>query len=261
MTTACGRVRKQLGAFLDGELSGADRLFVSQHLTECRRCAEEHQEIRDLGEMLRATAPARPGWENLTGLASGVITRLRAEEAQSWRAMFARAVEDWHWTLVGAGSISASFVSVLFVSAICWFAPTASRDDSLAAMLNNLGTPSGRLVMMARPIGRDQVPRLMQFDNGDDASGGGGGPMTLPDGFSGPSEGDLVLALSAAVVSADGRMSDLRSMSRPNRQRTELLLDELEGLRSIPQTSWSGGRVSVLKLGFLTNTSVSGKPL
>jgi hypothetical protein len=68
--------------------------------------------------------------------------------------------------------------------------------------------------MMAVRIGRDQVPMLMQFDNGDDASGGGGGPMTLPDGFSGPSEGDLVLALSAAVVSADGRMSDLRLMSR-----------------------------------------------
>ena len=59
MTTGCGRVRKQLGAFLDGELSGADRLFVSQHLTECPRCAEEQQEIRDLGEMLRATAPSR----------------------------------------------------------------------------------------------------------------------------------------------------------------------------------------------------------
>jgi anti-sigma factor RsiW len=59
MTTTCGRVRKRLGAFLDGELSGAERVFVSEHLTECPRCAEEHHEIRDLGEMLRATAPAR----------------------------------------------------------------------------------------------------------------------------------------------------------------------------------------------------------
>jgi hypothetical protein len=260
MTSACRRVRRCLGAFADGELPGVERLRVSQHLADCTPCAEEHKAIRDLGEMLRANALAAPAWVDLNGLAGGVISRVRAEDAQSWRAMLARAVEDWHWAIVGGGSIAAAFISVLFVSVVCWFGPTPTREDSLAAMLNNLVTPSGTLLMIATPVGRDQIPMLMQFDNGMETAETAP-PSALPDGFSGPSEGDLVLALSAAVVTPDGRMSDLRLMSRPDRQRTELLLDKLEKLRAVPQTSWAGGRVSIQKLGFVTNTSVSGKAL
>jgi len=231
MTIACGRVRKHLGAFVDGELGGAERLRVAHHLAACASCADEHQSIRDVGEMLRATAPSAPAWVDLTGLASGVITRMGAEDAQSWRAMFGRAIEDWHWTLVGAGSITAAFASILFVSVVCWFSPAASRDDSLAALLNNLGTPAGTLVMMATPVGRDQVPRLMQFDNGAEGPDTGA-RATLPAGFSGPSESDLVLALSQAVVSPDGRMSDLRSMSQG---RAEFTM-QFERYEEVPQS-------------------------
>jgi hypothetical protein len=261
MKTACRRVRKHLEAFLDGELAGAERQIVAQHLDACQPCAGEYREIQSVGELLRAGAGAASGWDALTGLSSGVITRVRAEEAQSWGAIFSRAVEDWHWTLVGAGSIAAAFASILFVSVACWFNPTSSTDDSLAALLANLETPAGTLVVVAKPIGRDQVPMLMQFDSGVEGGGVEAPTMLLSNGFSGPNENDLVLALSDAVVSADGRMSDLRSMSQPDRRRTELLLDKLEQLRAVPQNSWSGGRVSVLKLGLLTNTNVSGKPL
>jgi hypothetical protein len=260
MKTACRRVRKHLEAFLDGELGGAERQLVAQHLEDCRQCASEYNEIRSVGDQLRAGTVDSSGWEALNGLSSGVITRVRAEEAQSWRATFSRAVEDWHWPLVGAGALVASFASILFVSAACWLGPTSSTDDSLAALIANLNTPAGTLVMMAKPVGRDQMPMLMQFDSGIEGGGVEVPTMPLPDGFY-SNENDLVLALSDAVVSADGRMSDLRSMSQPNRRRTELLLDELEQMRSVSQNSWSGGRVSVLKLGFLTNTSVSGKPL
>src|SRR5262249_26474961 len=156
-------------------------------------CAGEYSEIRSVGETLRAGTVTTSGWDALNGLSSGVITRVRAEEAQSWRAIFGRAVEDWHWTLVGAGSIAAAFASILFVSATCWFGPSSSADDSLAALLANLNTPAGTLVMMAKPIGRDQVPMLMQFDSGVEGGGAEAPMMLLPAGFSGPNENDLVL--------------------------------------------------------------------
>src|SRR5205823_5721074 len=98
----------------------------------------------------------------------------------------------------------------------------------LAALLTNLGTPAGTLVMIATPVvGRDQHPVIMQYDSGEPHEGGAALAM-LPEGFSGPSGDALVLALSEAVVQADGRMRDLRSMSLLDRQRTETLLDQYE---------------------------------
>ena len=263
MTSACAHVRRDLGAFVDGELTGAKRLGVSQHLSTCGECADAHRTMQILGEVLRGSVRFGAPRVDLTGLADGVISRVRAEQAQSWRAMFDRAVEDWHWALVGAGSVAAACVSLLFVSVICWLGPKAEAEDSLAAMLNNLGTPAGTLLIMATPVGSDQNPMLMQFDSGE-AGAPAGEAAVVPAGFAGPSRDDLVIALSEAMVNSDGRMRDLGSMSRLDRRRAEGFLHELEleRRRSVPlAASWSGRRVSIQKLGLVTNTSVTGKAL
>jgi anti-sigma factor RsiW len=260
MTTSCSSIGEYLGAYVDGELGAAERMAVSQHLLACPSCADELQDMRQVGDALRVGAATLPTHDvRLQGLASGIISRTRAEDAQSWRAMLGRASEDWHWAFVGAGSLVAAVASILLVSAICGLGPMPDREDSLAAMLTNLQTPAGTLLIMVAPAGPDQAPMLLQFDNGE--AGGRAEPAVVPAGFSSPSGSDLALALSQAVVGPDGRMSDLRSMSQPLRQHTETLLDDIQRLSVAPPASWSGRPVSILKLGFVTNTSVSGKAL
>lgn len=259
MSASCARVHKHLGAYLDGELKPADRLFVSRHLVNCEACRDALQALRNLGDLLRAHLPAAVEAADLSGLAAGVVSRARAEESQSWRSLLHRGVEDWHWALIGAGSFGAAVVSVFIVAAICVFGPRAEREDSLAALLNNLQAPSGRLLMIATPIGRDQVPMLMEFVSGMPA--GDEVLPALPEGFSGPSGSDLALALAQAVVRPDGRLSDFRSMSQSDRTQTEALLLEIRRLRAVPLASWSGRRVSIQKLGFFTKTQVTGKAL
>jgi anti-sigma factor RsiW len=260
MTASCSSVREHLGAYVDGELRPGDRSLVAAHLADCGDCQSALQSIRDLGDLLRARSAAAPEPGDLAGLAAGVISRARAEESQSWRSLLQRGMEDWHWALIGAGSLAAAVVSVLIAAAICAFGPRPARDDSLAALLNNLQTPAGTLLMIATPVGRDQVPMLMQFDNGEPAVAYSA-PAVLPAGFAGPSGNDLAVALAQAVVGKDGRMSDLRTMSQRDRMQTEALLQEIQRLRAVPMASWSGRRVNIQKLGFFTNTQVTGKAL
>jgi hypothetical protein len=260
MTTACSGIRDFLGAYVDGELGFADRMIVSQHLAACPACADEHQGMRYVGDALREGIATLPDYSvRLHGLASGIISRTRAEDAQSWRAVLGRASEDWHWAFVGAGSLVAAVVSILLVSAICGLGPRPDREDSLAAMLTNLQRPVGTLWIFAAPAGPGQAPMLLQFDNGE--VGGNSEPAAVPAGFSSPSGNDLALALSQAVVGPDGRLSELRSMSEPRRQQAEALLDDIQKLRVTRPVSWSGRPVGILKLGFVTNTNVSAKAL
>lgn len=260
MSTFCESVREQLGAYVDGELDPADRAIVSSHLDMCARCSDAVEAIREIGDRLRQHEPVLPEPRPLASLAASTIGRVRAEESQSWRMLLRRGVEDWHWALVGGGAFSAAVVSVLVAAAICAFGPRPEREDSLAALLNNLQATNGTLFMIATPIGPDQVPILMQVDNGE-ASVIDGVSATLPIGFSVPSGDDLALALSDAVVGKDGRMSDPRLMSQSARQQTDALWLEIQRLRTQPAASWSGRQVKVQKLGFVTNTSVSAKAL
>ena len=113
MTPACAPIRQRLDAYFDGELNGAERLRVARHVAGCEACARELNEIRALGDLLRSRAAAVPPPPQFAGLAAGVVSRTRAEASQSWMAMWHRAVEDWQWALVGAGSLCAAVVSVL----------------------------------------------------------------------------------------------------------------------------------------------------
>jgi anti-sigma factor RsiW len=150
----------ELGAFVDGELSGADRMRVHQHLAECSNCAAEAEALGELGEVLRTgagTSDPEPG--AFDGLAGGVISRVRAERAQSWHGFLDRCMDDWHYAIVGAGAVTAAFISIAFVSAKR-SSPAPERDDSLAALIANLNSPAGTLFVEATPVQR-QGP---QFD-------------------------------------------------------------------------------------------------
>src|SRR5262249_22269688 len=94
---SCNRVRRLIGAFVDGELPGSEMLPVSQHLEACVECATAADGLRALGDELRlASDGGAASADDLGGLAGGVISRVRAERSQSWRAAMSRAVQDWH---------------------------------------------------------------------------------------------------------------------------------------------------------------------
>jgi hypothetical protein len=145
MTTRyCALVQEQLDAFVDGELSGADRRDVLQHLKVCASCSRAVDESTAVGQLLRSTATAAPiPLADLSGLASGVISRTRAEAEESWQGWFRRATEDRHWFMVVGGAMAATFVTALFTSALLAFGPEPERGDSVAGFYADVTLASG----------------------------------------------------------------------------------------------------------------------
>ena len=158
-TVACKAVHSQFNEFVDGELAGAEMLRVSQHLETCVTCADAVAGLRGLGAVLREAASVEAAVPPMLGLAGGVVSRIAAEESQSWRGIFRRGVDDWHWVIVGGGSVAATFISVVFAAALLLFGPVPVREDSLSALISNLGAPAGRLLIEATPGTRRQGSR------------------------------------------------------------------------------------------------------
>ncbi len=251
---------QRLGAFVDGELSGADRMRVFHHLSVCKSCAAEAEFIGGLGDVLRqaVTSDARVPAE-LDGLSGGVISRVRAERAQSWRGFYERMVDGWHYAIVGSGALAAAFVSIVFVSLMLEFGPTPERDDSLAALISNLNSPAGTLFVEATPLGgKDRSSMLMLVNNDlavpDESMSAGAVPVVLRYA----TEQEFVGALSDAMTH-DGRLLELRSMTAQQRRYTEGLLDAIVRMRSGQTAFSSAGSLNVHSLWLVTNTGVTAK--
>jgi anti-sigma factor RsiW len=221
-----------LGALIDGELSGAERLRVSEHLATCAACAGQVEDVRSLGDLLRAAAESTPV-QDLGGLAGGVISRIRAERAQSWRALLERAVDGWHWFLVGGGSCSAAAMSILFVSALLQFGPAPERDDSLSALLQNRNWH-----VVEAPVGQMYV-----------------WAESVPMGKSHPADLALIGAFSDALGS-QGKPIDLRGMPTEERLYAETLAERIREERSSTTTP---SNLAVYKIQLITSTAVSSK--
>jgi len=253
----CDLIRDDLDAFADGELRGDDLRRVSQHIDSCRYCTDEVHARRSVGESvrgaLRLNTAAVPA-----GLASGVVARVRAESSLSWRAMLNRAVEDWHWAIVGGGAVSATFVSALFCSALLVFGTTAPQTDSLSALGTRLrespgvmyaevsregpGTPEMMLVQLATSAEpSDPYPSVFSRDRND--------------------EERLMVSALAETLLRSGGMVDWMSMSADARKKTEWLLDNIVRLRSVEPAVGPYGALRVYRLHLITNTEVTAKGL
>jgi hypothetical protein len=223
-------VHPDLEAFVDGELRGARVLEVLDHLDRCAACSNDVADLRALGETIRRGLPAEPPAVEFDGLASTVISRTRAEAAESWPGVFRRAQEDLHWVMVGAGAVAATFVSTLLLSAILAFGPKPDREDSLSALITNVRLPAGTLFLWATPVG-DQEPMLVQVDEGG---------VTVPRALveyamwssdASRTEAALVDALQDAVTDGDHTVA-LDQMDPKRRRQAEALLVEISRLRA-----------------------------
>jgi len=255
----CVSVRASLGAYIDGELNGTERLRVSRHLEGCTACAAEVDALQQVGDVLRqsGTVDVPPQFEGLT---EGVISRVRAESAQSWRALVSRSVVDgWHWALVGCGSLAATFLTTSFVGAVLTLGPAPSREDSLSALITNLGTPAGLLFVYATPAELGAEPLLMQVDNGEPDASAPMAALASPLTSRQAAEREAVGAL-ADVLTRQGRWITLESMHPADRRYAEQLLAQINQMR-MTDPMLVAVRVNVHELRLVTSTSVSAKGL
>jgi hypothetical protein len=137
MPRGCWQLRRQLSAFHDGELPVGDQIAVQAHLRECPACAAEAREVDALGSCLRTGALSvgvEPGvWE---GLPSIVVSRMKAEDAESISGRTGRVFEDLHFVWAALGATGATVACLVLISAIFYFgisSPAGSnRNPSLA---------------------------------------------------------------------------------------------------------------------------------
>lgn len=231
----CPDVRAVIAAYVDGELGGAERLRVSRHLGGCAECAREESSLRDLGEMLRGAAALRPvPLDELEGLASGVVSRIGAEDRQSWRATWERASEDWHWVVVGSGAFSAAFISVMFIFAFLYLPATEARQ-----MNERVGT----LYVMAVPEDGLGEPQILEFESELD-SPKRDHRYAVPASFGWKAEQLLVAALDSSLMRHGGTVS-FRDLSAAEREEVEGILNEIGRLRSQAPARRPGGVTTV----------------
>ncbi len=206
----CGAVQPHLEAFADGELRGDALRRVSQHLDSCGICVAVVDDVRGVGDALRAAHASDEDLADLAGLADGVVSRVRAEDRESWRGKFERATDDLHWVLVGAGSIAAAFFTAMSVS-IVMQSSVEQRADSLAAILNTM-TVSPPL------LGRATV---------------------VPASIVGPGGSDDVEFVNLTEVNRAGHVMSLQPLSLDSElsaSDAQLLVNQLRRLRFTQQT-------------------------
>lgn len=253
----CGVVGiEELGAFVDNELAGHDRVRVAAHVRACASCSEILEAAVSLGHVLRSVGPDEQQLEcQVDGLAPRVLGRIRAEEGASVKHWFVEVFDGLRWALVGAGALGGTALTTGLVCSVLMFGPAPAREDSLSALLGNLGRPPGYLFVLVSSVGRDEFTALLQVENGQPtasrsvtALAGGATPASRR-----PSEAQLVDEL-ASTVTRHGRVRSLGSMDRATRRRAEALFDELTSLRGGARVAIDR-RVSVHGLRLVTSVT------
>ncbi len=224
MPRACRRMRRQLSAFHDGELPVSEQIALQAHLRECPDCAAEVREMDDLADGLRAGALATEvSPDEWQGLPSMVVSRMKAEQAQSISGMTGRFFEDMHlvWAVLGATGATVACVALIFT--IFYFGITSPAGSNMNPMVMNarMDLPSA--------ASNEAFPAAALLD-----------------------QEDLALALDA-VVTREGRIAKLEviqpgggqnALSPEERHAVLALLDAISKARFEP-ARYAGSRVPV----------------
>ena len=147
----CAAVRRRLPTFHDDELPIADTIAVETHVKDCARCAQELSGLRDIRDALRLAAAPGPA-DDWTGLQPGVMSRMKAEEQESWTARAGRLLDDLHLVWIGLAATTATFLCGALVLGMLHYA-SPERDDSLAAVIAVVAAPYGTELNPIRSFG------------------------------------------------------------------------------------------------------------
>jgi hypothetical protein len=224
MARAGRHVRRQLSAFHDGELPLGEQIAVQAHLRECPACAAEAREMDDLGCCLRAGALSvgvtPDAWE---GLPSIVVSRMKAEDAESITGRTGRIFEDLHFVWAALGATGATVACLGLIFTIFYYAITSPAGSNRNPVVANAGMD----LPSAAPTDAFPAAALV-------------------------SEDDLALALDA-VVTREGRIArleviqpggDVKGPTKEERQAVINLLDAISKARFQP-ARYAGSPVPV----------------
>jgi hypothetical protein len=241
----CAAVRRRLAAYHDRELPVPELIAIEAHVKDCPPCAREQRDLQSVGEALRLAAAPGPA-DDWTGLAPGVISRMRAEANETWSARAGRLFEDLHLVWIGLASTAATFLCGAVVLGMLHFA-SPERQDSLVNVIAVMAAPPGSDLNPMRLEPGMQLPSLP-------LTGGLVGD-TLE---SRTSQQDMVLALSAGVT-REGRVSGLSVLSNDHERQnvTELLKAISEG--RLEPAQLAGAPVAVNLVWLVAHTTVRGK--
>jgi hypothetical protein len=212
----------------------AELIAIEAHLKDCPPCARDLREIQSIGNAIRTVSAPGPA-DDWTGLAPGVISRMRAEAHESWPSRMRRAFDDMHLLWIGLASTAATFLCAAAVATMLHYA-SPERKDSLAAVI----------MVKAAPIGSDlSAPR---FDEVVSA--------TLENSML--QRPDLVMALSG-VVTKEGRQSGIELLSsEPDRRDVTELIEALSAGRLEPAQFGGSRYVTVLMSPAMSEASPIG---
>jgi hypothetical protein len=201
--------------------------------------------LRAVRDVLRVVAAPGPA-DDWTGLQSGVISRMRAEQHESLTARAGRLLDEIHLVWIGLAATAATVVFGAIVAGMLHFA-SPERSDSLAAVIAVMAAPYGTELNPVRGFGGYiSVPTVPAK-----------GPMA--DTLEGAvSERDLVLALSA-VVTREGRVAGVSVLTNDHdRVQMLKLLDAISRNRLEP-ARFGQSPVAVNLVWLLAHTTVRGK--
>ena len=246
----CDAARAMLQPFVDLELPVAEQVALESHLRWCDTCAEQVEDLRLLGAVLRlgSAGPSAhaEGAGALTVIQSEVLTRIRAEHAQSFSVRFHGLFEDMHFLWPAFGATGALVVCLFAVTTVNRVA-RAEYPDSLADRISASANP-----------GSDRHP--LQLDS----------RMLVPRSLGEGPALDLILEDEAeftlsAVVTREGRVANyelLPSERADDVQRTvaqsdsvSALLDTVKSSRFTPAQT-PDGVVAVNVVWLLARTTV-----
>lgn len=248
----CDSVRDDLDAFADGELRGDELRYVSQHVDSCVRCTEEVEVRRTVSGLVRDSAAH---WHRLpppAGLASGVVTRARAESAQSWRAWLNRSVEDWRLVIVGGGSAIATCTLMFVCSAVLLWGTSTTDQEGLSTLASNYRTsPGAMFAEVGRPGGKANQTMYVQLDTSAAPAD------ALPAVFDREDKERQYVAALARTLATGG----LAGLPEKNRKEAEWLVDNITRMRGEEPSVGPLGTLKVYRLHLVTNTEVTAKGL
>ena len=240
----CTTVRRRLPAFYDRELPVSELIEIESHVTDCPPCSSELKDLRTVGNILRRAAVPGPA-DDWTGLQSGVISRMRAEEHESWAARTRRMFDDLHLVWIGLAAAVATIVCGTVALGVVHFA-SPEREDSLASMIQVISAPSGSDL---NPLKNDkflQVPTVPER-----------GPIEFM--LAQPLTRDEVVLALNAVVMQDGRVSGLSVLSTdPHPRDVDPILSAISNGRFEPARLGTAP-VAVNLVWLLAHTTVKAK--
>ena len=246
MSTACLDVVRSLGAYVDDELPGAQRIVVSEHLEDCHHCSRELESLSAIGQALRLGSKGAGVDHMLAGLASGVTSRISAERSQSWRATWNRIFDDWHWVGIGLGAVAGALVTLVAASSMLVTSIT---------QLEQMNARAGTLYLIALPRDGRGEPVMLEFEQNLGTSKSDT-RVAMPASLGWQAQRALIEALDEKLFNS-GRPASLHHLSKADREEILALMKEIADFQYVEPALRPGGLTNVSGMHLRIDTSVT----